>query len=443
MFQLNGLELGVATAAAQIEGGALDSNWNRYSDAGKIYDGSNIKRAADHWHRYREDVDLLEALEIKHYRMSVAWARLEPRPGQFDDEALARYRTEIALLRSKKIEVLLTLHHFSHPGWFDDLGGFTRAENAPYFLRFVEYVVRGLGDLVSDFCTINEPNVYAVNGFLFGEWLEEEHSLRKTLHVLDVFTLCHIQAYQAIHAIFKECGWGTPCVSFAHHIRVFHTEGHRPWDRLARRFFNFAFQKGLFSCMAQGRFRFPFHNLGHFPPGQYIDCIAINYYTRGMVRDFHDTVKKDSIKNDLGWEIYPPGILEACQMLYDLLPLDIMITENGTCDNADDFRPRYLYDHLKLLAESPLPIRRYYHWCFTDNFEWKEGELPRFGLVSVDYASQKRTIKTSGYFYRDIIRAGGVTPALYDQYVRPAHYHHGERNIFRGVLSEGQLSNKR
>ena len=90
--------------------------------------------------------------------------------------------------------------------------------------------------------------------------------------------------------------------------------------------------------------------------------------------------------NDLGWEIYPAGIVECCQKLHALLPeLPIYITENGTADNNDAFRRRYLYEHLKVLSESGLPVTRYYHWCFVDNFEWLEGESARFGLVNVDH----------------------------------------------------------
>jgi beta-glucosidase len=103
-------------------------------------------------------------------------------------------------------------------------------------------------------------------------------------------------------------------------------------------------------------------------------------------------------------------------------PLPVYVTENGTCDNRDAFRCRYLCDHLKTLCESDLPVERYYHWCFTDNFEWCEGESARFGLVHVDYATQARTVKQSGRFVSDVIAAGGVTEELYARYVQPQRY---------------------
>lgn len=175
MFHLNGLKLGVATASAQIEGGNVGSNWNYYSDLGKITDGSNVNRACDHWNRYVEDIALLKSLNIKYYRMSIEWARIEIRPGVFDEDAINHYRDEMIRMKNEGIEILLTLYHFSHPQWFELMGSFEKKENIPIFLRFVSKVVNAFGDLVSEFCTLNEPNVYAVNGFFFGEWLQEKN----------------------------------------------------------------------------------------------------------------------------------------------------------------------------------------------------------------------------------------------------------------------------
>ena len=120
--------------------------------------------------------------------------------------------------------------------------------------------------------------------------------------------------------------------------------------------------------------------------------------------------------NDLGWEIWPRGIVDVARKVYEILPKPIWVTENGTCDNEDTFRPRYIAQHLQALCLSDLPVERYYHWCFCDNFEWVEGNSARFGLVHVDYDTQKRTVKTSGKFYSDIISKGGVTQQLWEKY---------------------------
>ncbi|MFZ2539935.1 MAG: family 1 glycosylhydrolase, partial [Oscillospiraceae bacterium] len=157
--------------------------------------------------------------------------------------------------------------------------------------------------------------------------------------------------------------------------------------------------------------------------GEYCDFIAVNYYTRSTVSGFGDGVREGAPKNDLGWEIYPEGIVRCTQKLYSLIKRPIYITENGTCDNTDVFRCRYIYEHLSVLCKSELPVERYYHWCFCDNFEWIEGESARFGLVHVDYETQKRTTKNAGDFYSEVIRAGGMTEEIYEKYVKNQEYH--------------------
>ncbi len=239
MAKLNkDFRLGVATAAGQIEGGQVGSNWNAFSDAGLIKDGSNIARANQHWERYVEDTELLAALGIKDYRLSLEWARIEPQEGVFDAAVLQRYRAELELLRSKGIRPLITFYHFTHPLWFEDKGSFTKAENLRYFLAFVEQCLLSLGDLCEDYVTINEPNVFAVQGYLFKLWPPQKRSLRLTLKVMNVLIQAHLQTYQLIHRLRKDRGWTGTRVSFAHHMRVFEAARDRFIDRLAVRLFN-------------------------------------------------------------------------------------------------------------------------------------------------------------------------------------------------------------
>ena len=131
----------------------------------------------------------------------------------------------------------------------------------------------------------------------------------------------------------------------------------------------------------------------------------MNYYSRSTVSGLKDGVRKDAPVNDLGWEIYPAGIVGCARSCYKLLPRPIYITENGVCDNSDAYRVRFLVEHLKALVESGLPVERYYHWCFIDNFEWLEGRSARFGLVSADEQTQIRIVKPSGLFYQELIQS--------------------------------------
>lgn len=375
--------------------------------------------------------------------MSIEWARIEPCDSEFSYEAIERYRKEILLMQEKGINVLVTLYHFSHPQWFEDMGGFSKKKNINKFLRYVQFVVEKLGDIVQDWCTLNEPNVYAVNSFLFGEWLNEEKNIRKAIKVMNIFIACHLESYLLIHDIAKHKNFNTPSVSFAMHYRHFSPMKNNITDKIGTKVLHFLFQEGMFKACAKAKFIFPFRNIRHIQKGKYIDFIALNYYTRGIVHNFQDTVKKDAYKNDLGWEIYPEGLIASAKNMYDIINLPIRITENGTCDNEDSFRPRYIYEHLKLINESNLPFTHYYHWCFVDNFEWKEGETPRFGLVHCDYDTQQRTLKNSAYMYKDIIEQNGVTDETYKKYIENSHYHKGEKNVLRGILSDEELINKR
>ena len=152
-------------------------------------------------------------------------------------------------------------------------------------------------------------------------------------------------------------------------------------------------------------------------PGEYCDFNGVNYYTRTTVSGLADGVRANSPRNDLDWEIYPEGLVRCAEKLQKVLPRPLWVTENGTCDNDDRFRARYIYEHLEAVCTSGLPFERYYHWCFCDNFEWIEGYSARFGLVHVDYETQTRTVKRSGEFYRRMAAQGGVTQALYDAYI--------------------------
>lgn len=424
-FQLSkGMLLGVATASTQIEGGAVNSNWNDWYRQGKIRDNTDPATGNDHWRFWREDTELMTEMGLQLYRFSVEWARLMPEEGTVDESAVGQYREELLLLREKGIRPLLTIHHFSNPMWFERKGAFTKGENLHYYLELVELVIDRFGDLCSDYITINEPNVYATNSYFFGQWPPGEAKLLPTLRVMENLAYCHIAAYTLIHEKRKAMGYTDTKVGAANHVRVFAPKNEKNlWHRLCAKLTSFLFQDALTEAMTLGKFPFPLRNHWHLPRGEYTDFIGVNYYTRSTVSGIGDGVRDNSPRNDLGWEIYPAGIVECSRGLMAVLPRPIWITENGTCDNRDTFRCRYLYEHLKALAESGLPVERYYHWCFCDNFEWVEGNSAQFGLVAVDAVSRERKVKESGRFYSEIIRRGGVDEALYRQYVAKQEYH--------------------
>ena len=166
------------------------------------------------------------------------------------------------------------------------------------------------------------------------------------------------------------------------------------------------------------------HQLGRLAalPGRHDDWLGINYHSRTAVSGLDDGTFPNSPVNDLGWEIHPQGLNDVARWLHDRYSGPIWITENGTADNSDSFRSRYLYDHLRAIAGSGLPIERYYHWCFVDNWEWAEGEVPRFGIVRLDHATRERTVKDSGRFLAAVIADRGVTEASYAAHVASQRY---------------------
>ena len=420
------LLLGVATSATQIEGGDENNNWAKFAARNKIFDGTCPTRACDHYNRWRADIDLMAEMGIKIYRFGVEWSRIEPRPNVFDKEALNHYREEIEYMVSKGIRPLLTLHHFTNPLWFESIGGFTNARSPEIFLSFAERVIDAVGDLVDEYITINEPNVYAMNSYLSGMWPPEKRSLSAVVKVYSNLTSAHIRTYKMIHMKRRLMGKaeGETVVGFANHLRAFAPKNTKNvFHRLYSAVGEYIFQTAITKAMMTGKCAFPVNKRPGTRKGKYFDFIGINYYSRSTISGMADGVREGCYKNDLGWEIYHNGIIELSNKLHKKYNAPVFITENGTCDNDDCFRPLFIYDQLKAISETENPITRYYHWSFMDNFEWREGESARFGLVHVDYETQERSVKDSGKLYADIIKNDGVTEEAYSEYVAGKTYH--------------------
>lgn len=434
---LPNLRIGTASCATQIEGGRRDTNWATWAALpGRIADGSSPVRATDHWSRWREDTDLMADLGLQLSRMGVEWSRIEPSPGEFDLGALERYREEVVALAAAGIEPMVTLHHFSHPTWFEGLGGWANPQAPSLWLELVRVVVEHLGDVVTDWCTLNEPNVFATSGYLFGEFPPgHTGDWRGVRAVLATMARAHCLAYRLIHDLSPVAK-----VGFAHHLRVFDPlQPRNPVHRLLARTSAYLFQDVITDAFLGGRFA---RVLGGQPddvaPGRYYDWLGINYYSRTAVSKPADGTFPGTPINDLGWEIYPAGLVEVARWLHERYPGPIWVTENGTCDNGDEsrldtFRSRYLYDHWQAMAQSGLPFERYYHWCFVDNWEWALGDVPRFGLVARDPDTQDRTVKDSGRFVASVIAAGGVTHEAYAVHVAPQRYRTGAGAVRSGA----------
>jgi beta-glucosidase len=410
---------GAATAAHQVEGDNRANDWWDWESAGRVATPSG--RACDHYHRFRQDMEIAEQLGHNAHRLSLEWSRLEPEEGRWDEKAFAHYDRVIQELSRRRIEPVVTLHHFTNPRWFAARGGWSSPEAPACFERFVKRVVEAFGLSVKIWITINEPLVYIYHGYLSGLWPPGEKSTEQARRVFRHFLLAHIRAYGAIHDHYENVLQRPVWVSYAKHMSEY--TPHRPdsWrDRwtvwLRHRLFNDSFTDALMS----GFLFMPGIFCEFLPRRGALDFIGVNYYTRYRIRfagwsgekavgeevEPGRPAEEPDKYNSLGWEIYPEGLRRAL-LRVKKHGLPVLVCENGICTNDDRQREAFIREHLAALARSVREgvwVAGYLHWSLLDNFEWAEGFGPRFGLVEVDYQNFERKIRPSAYVLTEICR---------------------------------------
>lgn len=416
---------GVATAAHQVEGENIHNDWWDWEQTdGRIKQGHTSGLACDWWENAEADFDHAAAMGVNALRLSVEWSRIEPRPGVFDNSALERYRQMLQGLRERGIEPMVTLHHFSNPRWLAEQGGWEAPETIALFTRFVRRVVESLGQHCDLWCTINEPNVYGILGYLDGVFPPGQSNRKTAMRVIRNLLMGHAAAYRAIHALQSSAR-----VGLSHNMRIFDPVNPRSsLDRRVARALDKAYNQTILTALNKGRWIRP---LGFGLPWKLrrtLDWIGLNYYTRDMVT--FDSTRSQSLFSrrqhadgaellDGGYgEFYPRGMFLCLRRLAHL-GLPIYVTENGVPDNDDDQRPRYLLTHLHQMwhaIQLCYPVMGYYHWTLVDNFEWAEGWSLRFGLIELDPETQARTPRRSAALYAETIRANAITPQIIDTY---------------------------
>jgi beta-glucosidase len=395
---------GTATSATQIEGHCFTSDWSAFAaQPGRVKNGDRPDVGCDSWHRWRQDIALQRSLGMGAYRFGVEWARIEPRAGVVDHEALDAYRSMLGALRDASIEPMVTLHHFTLPSWLARAGGVLAPSFAERLARFARIVGGALGDLCRLWVTINEPNVLAAHGYLLGVWPPGKKSPWLAWRAQGRLLEAHDAAYRALKESRPDA-----LVGASHHLRVVQSERDTRADHLAaeafRRLFNDPFARAV--CKARTQ-----------------DFFGINYYTRDIVRfsPGHASelfvrrgVPQGADTNDLGWEIYPEGLGQVVREWAKASGLPVYVTENGIADAKDAKRGAFLEAHLRELLRAVadgVDVRGYFHWSLLDNFEWAEGYEPRFGLAAVDHATLERTLRPSAHVYARIARERRVDVA--------------------------------
>ncbi|HKB47369.1 MAG TPA: family 1 glycosylhydrolase, partial [Ktedonobacterales bacterium] len=267
---------GAAVSSHQVEGGNLNNQWYAWERRGGIVTGDQCGLACDWWAHAEADFDRLRDLSMNGLRLSLEWSRIEPEEGRWDETALARYRKMLQGLRARGIEPLVTLHHFTNPIWLEEHGAFAHEKVVSLFARYARRCVEALGDLCDFWCTVNEPNIYALQGYLLGSWPPgRKGDAVGMVRVQANLLRAHAAAYQAIHAAQPSAR-----VGIAHHVRIFDPGRPRnPLDRWAAAGQNVAFNPLVVDALRFGRARGPLGLLaGDLRPvrGTY-DYVGVNY----------------------------------------------------------------------------------------------------------------------------------------------------------------------
>ena len=428
---------GCATSAYQIEGawnedGKGESIWDRFSHTpGRIRTGDTGDVACDHYHRYREDVGIMKELGLKSYRFSISWPRIFPTgKGAVNPKGLDFYSRLVDELLAAGIVPLPTMFHWELPQALEDEGGWANRDTAGYFADYCATVADRLGDRVKTWLVFNEPWIFTIAGYLAGilaPGIKNPDLALRTTHVVNIAQGLAVRAMRAtgkVEAISSAFSmpWACPASD---------SEQDRAAAERWHGFSNVWFLEPPLNG------RYPDVYVGGLEPERLgmqagdmeiirtpLDFIGINLYSRDVIAadesDRNLGVRRVTVtgaeQTDFGWEVYPESIYRTIMRIWNDYRLPIYITENGcACNDGpvdgavnDDrrisFLQRYIAQVARAIAEGA-DVRGYYHWTLTDNFEWAEGFSKRFGLVHVDFETQRRTVKKSGHWYRDVIAA--------------------------------------
>jgi len=432
---------GAATAAYQIEGGYDEdgrglSIWDTFSHTpGKVYDGDTGDVACDSYHRYEEDVKLMQQLGIHAYRFSISWPRIYPNgDGELNDKGLDYYRRLVDCLLDHGITPFCTLYHWDLPQALQDKGGWNNRETIDAYVQYAETVFRAFDGKILHYMTFNEPWCASILSNYIGEHAPGNRDLQLALDIGHHILVAHGKTVQRFRALGI-----SGQIGYAPNVHWMEPYSRRPEDveaaRRRRASMNEWFLEPVFKGSYPSFMIDWYAKMGaqvNILPGdmetiqQPIDFLGINYYTGNVVRyheyggDFQaEDVDMGYDRTHIGWPIYPDGLYQVLTWIheqYDAIP--IYMTENGACDNTeigsdgkvhDELRIGYLKSHLASVnraMHSGVPVKGYLTWSLMDNFEWAHGYSMRFGIIHVDYRTLKRTPKESYYWYQKLIRKG-------------------------------------
>jgi beta-glucosidase len=406
---------GASTASHQVEGGAVNQwsvwelaharelaktsarrldwlpEWKRIAPYAQNPNNYVSGRGVEHFERYELDFDIVKKLNLNAFRFGIEWSRLEPEEGLWDPAAVDHYRIYIRELKKRGITPLLNIWHWTNPVWFEEKGGFKKHANIKYFERFVQKVGEEFGPEVTHIVTINEPNVYASFSFLNGEWPPQHKKPLEFVRVYWNLTRAHRRAYRILkrrHPALQ--------VGIAQQIGNIQAKRPHNWiDQTTTKTMRYAWNWWFLNRIRR-----------------YQDFVGFNYY----FTDYYKGIKTENPKvplSDLGWYMEPEGLYPILIRIWSHYKKPIIITENGLADENDEHRQWWIQESMvameRTLSEG-VDLRGYFHWSLLDNFEWKYGWWPKFGLVKVDREhGMKRTVRPSALWWaKELKRIRGL-----------------------------------
>ena len=390
-----GFLLGAASSAHQVEGNNVNSDWWKAEQAGKL---PKSGQAADHYNRFEEDFKIAHNLGLNAMRISIEWARIEPQEGKWDAGSIEHYRKVLQNMKAQGLTRMVTLWHWTLPNWLAEKGGFETKQGVEAFARFTWFVAQNLGQEIDLWLTLNEPETYCLLAYSAGRYPPFKQSKFVYWRVLENLIMAHKRSYDSIKAAWPEAKIGLT-KNFSYYapfrknnlmdqIVVFLA------DRIGNRYFLEKIRKKLdFIGLNYYFFNRPKFDLRHMYTEMNLN------FSKGQM-----TLEDSANRSDMGWLLYPEGIYHLLLGLKKYR-LPVYITENGLADASDSRRPKFIRETLQWIAQAikqGVAVSGYFHWALTDNYEWTSGYGPRFGLVEIDYATQKRIVRKSAEIFRQV-----------------------------------------
>lgn len=372
----------VKVARARFNYGHLD-NWNEIKDEATKPENYVSGVAADHYNKYEHDFDIAKKLNFSALRTGIEWSRIEPSMGQFDQNEIDHYKRYFSELKKRGITPVITLWHWTFPDWFAQKGGFEKRRNVKYFTRYIKHITQELGPYFKFVITINEPTVYATMSYHERRWPPEGESKIRLMRVMYNLAAAHRRSYRIIKKLRPSAQ-----VGLAHNCAYYYAGDDSGISKIVSR-------------------------LGHYFSNEFFvnrvkrqqDFFGLNYYFADQI--LGTRVHNPEVpKNDLGWDMEPDKMRPLMNQLYKKYKLPIMVTESGVADKHDKYRKWWITESVKAMdgsIQDGTKMLGYIHWSLMDNFEWAEGFWPRFGLIEIDYKTQKRTVRASAQWYGRLI----------------------------------------